>query len=50
MIGSVFFFIFQDINLLGYDGQTPLHLAASSSEIEREIKRRNYTEGVIFQV
>ena len=50
MIGCVFFFNFQDVNLLGYDGQTPLHLAASSSEIETEIKRRNDTEGVIFQI
>ena len=50
LIGSVFFFIFQDVNLLGYNAQTPLHLAASSSEIEMEIDPIIETEGAIFQV
>ena len=26
-----------DVNLFGYDGVTPLHLAASSAEIEKEL-------------
>ena len=27
----------EDVNLFGYDGVTPLHFAASSSEIEKEL-------------
>lgn len=29
----------QDVNLVGRDGQTPLHLAAKNEEINEEIKK-----------
>jgi hypothetical protein len=35
---------FQDANLLGRDGLTPLHLAACSPEIEQELRRSQRDE------
>ena len=46
----LFLFVFEDVNLLGYDGRAPLHLAANSFEIEEEIKLNNSIQEVIFQM
>ena len=38
VVRYIFSLSHSDVNLLGNDGQTPLHLAAMSSKIEEELK------------
>lgn len=42
----IFSLYFSDVNLLGYDGRTPLHIAAMSLEIEEELEKTHISLGI----